>query len=776
MKTFRKWWLAVLPVLLLILLIPTSHHNVYSDGVDSYKTHYPLFGTRMISERLTLQRPITGVGVVAVDMLRTNRLTDIEYEVISLENHQPLAAGQIGSDQIIDDQFARVIFDNPVTAANVELVFRAPGATAQNPIGIRFDPSRNISGVIRLENGQQAPGTWAIEVTENRPLWEMFRLSLNRRQNQLWQIAASSGSAILLAFLSLQPGWRSQPPRIRRAIQLGIVVCLAALALNSRLYHISQLKGVSGGDPYNYLFITKNITEFKNPLQHSKRLPGYPLLLTPVYLANNIDDQKAMIVISSIFAAGSLILVSILARVCGLAWPVQLFTPAILAWQKDFYWTSIRPEPYTIFGFLLLACLILFISHRHKWQQYLFGVCLGYAAMTRQEGFLLAVLFFVGALFFWKNFRTRHEQPSSLLHWTRQIAPTLLRMFLPALAIVFPFFLQNTIDWGNPIYTPYFEGEKLQIVDSWHAFLDAVGATWGVLGSMWRSSWDQLIRHDLSSPAFAVFFFLLIFWWLCWQTKLLSPKKIIILPLTIISAGMFIWLTWWSSVNTGLASTYIPIMTAALLLAAVAPFLVRMRLPGAFILIILLSQVGIATWFHPFSKHYQQSYPLIVLMMSTALFAGTLARTMKSWHELVFVFSSRALLLLPFLLIASFLFNPGKITAAIDESNEDTAADYVVYRAIRESKKYAGPHGTDQPYLAARLYFGDDGYYYYGDEVKLPSSDEQRWLDEKEIRTMVTSNVNDFFDDLGTQWSKAAVFKSEGNNERLFESVVWVRK
>ncbi|MDA1169404.1 MAG: hypothetical protein O3A36_03640, partial [bacterium] len=337
----------------------------------------------------------------------------------------------------------------------------------------------------------------------------------------------------------------------------------------------------------------------------------------------------------------------------------------------------------------------------------------------------------------------------------------LMLMYIPALCIVLPFFTHNTLTYGHPLYTEYFEGDRLQIVDSFLAFQDSVGASWGIIGSMWKPSWNSLERIAIDKPIFISSAVLLAAWY-----ALLKIYKNSIYIKYVALATSVVWL------SLVLAAVYmhvfvagiLPIITAAWILASIPLFLIETKWKGLVVFIVLISQLLIATWFHPFPKHYQQSYPIIILMIATALVSQVPVK------KKTVVISTVALSTLPFFIVAVFLSK--SINAEIDRYNANTALDSVTYRAARYARDLPGPIGFDQAYLPARLYHDPDAKY-FPDEDHPTSEMEEEWLANNHLQTIVVTNSNNVFKQIPSSWIKIKDFKAAGKDEKIFVSTIY---
>lgn len=744
------------------LFYPVSQARLISAGVDTYSSHRPLFGSRELSQTISSPYPITGLGFILVDLRRSQRLTDPQVTIRSLPSRQVILQKSIPSSIIRDDSFARFKFDAPLTHESaIEIVISAPGATKENPIGIRTDPDAIITPHTMSENGVVKKGSLAIEVLERVPAWRAFLNAANRYQNSWSKIAISATGVALITMCALyfpRPQWSAKRTQIYQAVALAVVV-IAALAI--RIPVISSLHGVSGGDPYNYLLMAQSLARFESPFNEGeKRLPGYPLILVPTVLSSASDDHTYMRITSSLSAAGALIMLVLLARALSLPWPVQLVAPILIAWQKDFFATSLRPEPYTFYTFLLLCSLVLFFSSRKPWQEVLFGICLGWAALTRQEGFVLAALLGIA----W--FLPLNLQPGK---GYKARAFSFLRMFLPALLIILPFFIHNTRLYGNPFTTPYFGGDRLQIVNSWEAFKDNLGSTWGVIGSLLRPSWEELERYNVLGTSVLTGLLLTFLWWTLISYVPVKKKNLLAFSAMATATVFGVTFIALTLASKDIVVSLAPGFLAGIILISPIFFAIRTGPKGILVVAIVLSQLLVATWFHPFAKHYQQILPLVGLMIAVCWI--TPAKKTDSDPGLIFTraYVACTVVLLPIAWLTLITYSA--INGMIDRQNAGGALDSVIYRAVKFALSQEGPYGADQGYLPARLYFGHDGRYFYDDASTPPQ--ETKWLQDNGVRTLITTNDGQTFPTPHANWQELKRFRAEGKDEYVHESIVY---
>lgn len=750
-------------LLVALALYPVSQARLISAGVDAYQNHIPLFGNRTISQTIDSPYPITGIGVIAVNMRHAETIPDVTVELYSPTEKKMIAVTSIPASSITDDRFARLRFSEPImTQGLLEVRLRAEEATRENPIGIRIDPNASISPHTRTELGLPKPGSMAIEVFERVPTWQAILTAMGRHQNTWSKTVGAillTSIAVICGMLLPLPKWN---PKTKRIYKIVALTTLALIALISRLMIAPEFSGVSGGDPYNYLLIARSLSHFENPFNEGeKRLPGYPLILAPSVLSSHIDHHLLMRIVSSLSATGIVILIALLAKNIGLAWPVQFIAPLLIVWQKDFLATSLRPEPYTFFTLLLLATLVLFTQKKQSmWQEIVFGILLGWAAITRQEGFVVAAIFGIA----WLVFRLQ-EKPFRVT----RLSLSFVRTFLPALLIVSPFFINNAVQYGNPFFTQYFEGDRLQIVDSWPAFVDNIGSTWGVLGSSYRPDWDELERYSFTNPLILLGIISTIIVCTVFTFVPQKYKRLVAGTTAVLSVAFIITFTILSLTSKPSLASLFPPFLAGIVFAAWVPFLWHTKQKGALVFIILISQILIATWFHPFAKHYQQAYPLLGLMVAAAFFTHTRENNHPVSLKVAATKTGAALILLPLSWLMIWTYED--IHIMVDQQNANAAVDSVAYRAVRFALNQPGPHGFDQAYLPARFYFGNNGIYFYDDTSDTAS--EAKWLTDNSITTFVTTNEDQTFKTPHANWEKLTSFRAEGKDERLFESAVY---
>lgn len=767
-------FIAIVSIILgttILAILPVPSQLTITEGIDAFEYHAPIGASHTQSQTIFTTHPLKALDILLVSLSDSVKTPDVQITITDITGEHRYASTIVPGQTIQDDTFEKITFPQPLIFIDdgARITLSAPNTAPNNLVGIRFNPNNVFSDGYHSDESGFADGDLAIRLHEQVPLWQAVeRLIINQPQ-QATNLGLAISLSIIASLLALRVGWKKSHPQLKRLIEISLLLTIALIAIIARLIILPSLDGVSGGDPYNYLFITDKIASFSNPFEGVKRLPGYPLLLLPAYLSN-IDDQMWMRLLNILSAGGIIASLGLLSRRLRLPWSVQIISAILLAFQKDFFWLSLRPEAYSVYALLLVISLILFFSLNRLRQQIAFGLILGYAAMTRQEGFVLALILGLSALAhlgwcFFIQIKTKNSHK----HQLTRLARSYLIAFAPALLLVLPFFINNAIAYGNPIYTPYFAGDRLQIVDSWPAFTDAVGATWGILDTLWKSAWEHQERLPLNSSLFSTSALLTILWWTYHRHRLNKKSTSIEHWLIIIASLLLITysITYYLIGTVHLNGPMVVITSAALIMSPFA-FLTTARWRGLVVLLVLLSQLGIATWFHPFPKHFQQSYPLIVLVLTTLLIADSNHRAFKR----LAIGASYCAILFPLALAQINLYDNSNRNAIIDDYNSDAALDSVVYRAIQTTHGLTGPYGIDKTYLPAELYFKDH-ISYYANAASTTPQQEFEWLKEHHIKTLIITNNTPAFLQPNPAWHLIETFKAAGNNDEIFQSQVY---
>ncbi len=370
------WIVGGIAVAVGCLILPVSYDRVLTVGTDTYQTHRPVFGSRHVEQIVPLQRDITGVGALLVNLKRAPALSPVEVVVRDASGHI-ISEGSIQPSAIVDDQFAWAVLSHriPANTGEVTLDISAPEATAQNPIGIRFEGE----GEKRL----------AVGVTERMPAWA--RLALWRSDHPDGSRRLLSG--ILVAAIVGVLGTCLHGRKIlenKKAWALSLLL-LALFATALRLPLVASIEGVFGGDAYNHLFKTRAWLQGDDPFASDFRKgPFFSVLLAPGLAGPDpLLWGRWMSLLSSVAAV---VLVAVLARRLGLPPVMSLLAGFLLAVMREFQFEAVSSLSNMTYAALVVGAAAAFVSAKQRRQAYVVGVLGSLAALTRYEGVLVPAM------------------------------------------------------------------------------------------------------------------------------------------------------------------------------------------------------------------------------------------------------------------------------------------------------------------------------------------------------------------------------------------------
>lgn len=252
-----------------------------------------------------------------------------------------------------------------------------------------------------------------------------------------------------------------------------IGLCIFIFNFLIRIYFASQIKGVSGGDAYNNLFIARYIAEFQNPFEGARRLPFYPLLLVPTQFIN-IDPIFYSRAVSAATGALVPVVIFFFSALSGLGVFSSLIVAILSGFSPSVFFISIRPLSNSTFAFLAIFSIYRFykldLAKKFK-PDVLISLGMGFMSMTRHEGFIISAIIFI--FLFIKAYRKKALKDFFL-------------MVIPFIIIVLPFFANNYIKFKNLFYSDYLEYPEglwmpknfIEVVRNYEMLLDVFPQIW----------------------------------------------------------------------------------------------------------------------------------------------------------------------------------------------------------------------------------------------------------------------------------------------------------
>lgn len=384
--------------------LPTDYFRTLTLGTDSYETHHRLFGQRTQSQTVSLRHDIRGTGALLV-LLRPGERRGAVVVTAWSNAQEKLATSTITADQLVDDTITWVRFDRtiPREYGEVRLEFAAPEATAQHPIGLRFD--------------QAADGQLAVGVIERIPVWQQWTYwqadhaaAADRLVHSLW------GGLIAVALLYFFP----QHGRPARWAWVAGLLLLLVIAIGVRLPLLKSIESVYGGDAYNYIFKSYAWVNGEDPFAADvRKAPLYSLLLLPGLLTDPILWGRMVNVVAASIAV---LLVAILLRRLKLPPALALLGGLLLAINRDFRWESVHGLANVVYATLIVAALLALTYSQRARGAYVVGVLCGAITLTRYEGGI------VGAILLPATWLYHRLRPAWIVY---TLLPTILLVALP---------------------------------------------------------------------------------------------------------------------------------------------------------------------------------------------------------------------------------------------------------------------------------------------------------------------------------------------------------
>jgi len=391
-------------VLVVIMFMPTKYERIVSVGTDNFEAHQPIYGEREINFFLQSNEPVLGIGMVVVDLRHSGLLSPVE---VKLGADFEVAAVSIAPDQIKDDQFAVVFFDQAIDASeDVVVTISAPEADNVNALGIRYDTILGDPALLIIER---------VPVYRYLSLWAAVHPE--RFERLIW-VGAGAVALISLMLWSNVVGkvWWRDP----------FIWSLAALVVWTiwlRLEVALKIESAFGGDAFNYLLQSKAWLSGDNPfgLEWRRKAPLLALLLMPAYWPG-IDPLFWSRVVNIGLAAMTVVLVVLLLGRLGVPRPLAIGGGALLAVNRLYWFETVHGLANPLHGFLIVAAVLALTFYRRRVGRWWVAVAASLATLARWEA-LLVVGVLVSSVWGLSD-----KRRSTLRH---MLVPVILLLLLP---------------------------------------------------------------------------------------------------------------------------------------------------------------------------------------------------------------------------------------------------------------------------------------------------------------------------------------------------------
>ena len=709
----RRWiGIAALAIAIGALFLPTTYSRILSQGTDTFESHRIFFGTREVSHEISIGPQTNGLGFILVN-LKKKEPAPVEVTIFST-NGETLGRATIAVPDIQDDTFAWARLRSAITVPGNKVVvgLAAPKANATSPLGIRFDSI----------TGQPALG-----VARQVPLWQFLQFWAQDNQNLVSHVRRllSLALAVTTGLLGLHYGVRLEKNRL---IIGCAVILLVAVAI--RLPTLIEVKGVFGGDAFNYFLKSSAWIEGKDPFAADPRKgPLYALAVMPGLLTPDplIWGKLAT---TTAAATASALLVILLATLT-VPLPMALAGGLLLAVSRQMWWESVHSLANITFTALMVASLLVYVRAKpKKGEGYALGVVGALLTLTRYEGVLVPAIlmpsFWIYARFHLKTLR-------------QMILPFCIIMAIPFL------FWPLSGEVGVRTWSDIESDGGLFLAHSFDDFQNNLKQYRLFIGRAWvltATAGPQAAAVVVGSITSILFF-------LCGRRQ---PKALPSLQL-VFGGLLFSAILAVVVANSADATKQLSLLFTYITGIGMGYLLISKPRIGVAWLLIFISQSLLVTWILPKDRYFIQLLPLMAVCIILGLFQAA------GWHTAM-KRNSLTLLLCSLLVSIVFWHSKHDINGLIDKYNEKAQETTVMLDVGRQLRPQPGNVAAAGDFLPMRVYLTDA-------RLKVPhhirqGQDVMAWLESEAIAYVVEFNFEPLF---------TPTVEAHGNRFELFRNM-----
>lgn len=717
-------------------------------GIDKWEHHRTFAGSKNISQSFKpASETLAGVSVLVVDFKRQASRAPITFNLNEQKTGENIRQVIVDGHQIADDYYVPFMFE-PVDVQDktFEFTLSSPEENILTPYAVRLTEDGNLvpSGYFKEGNKAYPNIDIAFGYFASTTKGVLFKQWLSKNHSSVAQLVWATLFLSAIVFTTILIN-RYHLSSNQAALVLLVLVVLAGTII--QLKTIPYLKGAVGGDAYGYLLVADQIRNGINPLSlDTFRLPGYPLLLLPAMspLIPDLLWGRLVGVISTIGIAFSL---WILQRKKQLHPAIPALTMGLLYINRDFLITSLRPRPYITIAFLLILVVSLFFYIRKTKHIFWWSILLGFTAMVRQETFLPITLLGIALLI-------------SLLTRRLPIKTIIFRLIaagLPLIIIISPYFYYNNQHYDSPFGSPYLSNNNIDLKRP-HSVSDFINYNLTQANIALSSAWSFYAEHPQGlalDKDLIIIFFIIAGIYIVVHIPTTQRHRSYFLNKQYFTALLFFILNL--SFISALSSIifYGPkdldffnkILAVALVIGTIE-MLRKIRWSGLLILLILITQLAIATWFQPFPKHYMQSFPFMALIMAIGL-----TSILSFTPGLTSGVRQRKLSILQINFLAAAIIIVGivsinRLDLKIDSHNYPAAPFYANVGAAEDMEKYQGQAASEidtTNHNGIYLFHTYQQHKLTEYELDLNVHQQLNWLCEKNIMYLMDNNFLELF-------------------------------
>lgn len=685
----QKYMLILLFLVVLLIgvpFIPTHYRHILVEGTDRFEAHYPLWGNRNKIVSISAHSPITGVGLVLVNLRRAPAVASVHVRALHSDG-SVLSEMDTSIAGNADDAFTWAMFPQVIAQPGETVIIEitAPAAQRSSAIGARFDTDS---------------GELALALEEKIPAWEYATRFQLEHPDLAQKIIFTVIGGIILMLILLGSS------RIPFFIALFIFACVA-ISIRIPLAH--SIDSAYGGDAFNYLLKSRAWIDGADPFSADPRkAPLYSFLAIPG-LANIFDAVTWERWVNITTAGGTVVLVSLFLRRLGVPVGLAIGGGALLAVNRDFQFESVQGLSNTVYAFfVLLSGYALLIS-----RPYMLALASGLAFLTRYEGGAVAVVL-MPFIFLQKNI-------SAIKKYTS------LGMLI--LLVVFPFMLfpfSHSI--GIRTLSDIQSDDGLYLTHS----MDDFWSNFKGFTTLWGRMW--ILTPNIGHPFFALGagvalgIMAHVIFMRIWGRKILPaiPYVLALLFLTLVIR------------NISEEAPYIVYLFS--LLAGIGIGYSAWRIPRKFIpiLAMLIVQIIVITLILPKSRYYLPVIPYAAIAISAGIYCVSGAGKKG-------IGRMGSLILMSFFVMFTYVDAMQALPGQVSDYNEKSSGQTVLLNAARAVKYLDGivgiAEGSD---LQMRAYLPMNRVTVFPDSLRNIDT-QSALLREKNVEYIVDTTENPYF-------------------------------
>jgi hypothetical protein len=669
--------------------------------------------------------------------------------LIANENNTEIGRATISLTQ--DDQWFKIPLTHDLNNGTDTVTFTTEKNTSKEHailMRIQVDSDFYTNGNMFVD-GEASYGDIAFRTIQRAPAWQTLLIWGQVNSTSTYQmIVYFFEGLVVTAIILLVTTW--VPNQIRNhkfnAMTLIPLIAIFILSIIVRAPYSHLLQGVYGGDAFNYLSKTYAFLHGHDPFAADPRKgPFYPLLLLPAFLFH--DPLLWSRWIGIISAAATAVLVPLIGRKLGIAWPFAVLTGLLVAINRDFIFESPSGLAMTLFTCMITLSVYCYlkISDSKKYIT-LLSVSSALAMLTRFEGALVGAILLP---FAWIKYRLQLKQvvKASVL-WIAIMAIPFISIFWSGVSgIRTPQDIQNddglylvhslqdkqlqlNIQLGYEFFTNTFiwKGDHISVAQ-WLA----IGLLAGLVIIMARRFIPKIANPTLPTLGFA-----------------LLPCMLFIIAMNNETNCFIIVALFYTLIGIGIV-----------LLVKKNP------LTGIPILLVALSQIAVITWILPKGRYFLPALPFLYLFLVYTL-NELLPRT-KKYAKAGIVSAMIALCTFG---IYSYTSNASVMEKQVEEYNNKSNTTDALFKAllyVRDSKLSMGTRETNDLY--ALIYIPEHLLFTLkATENQDTAEQELAWIQKNHIQTILVRDTDKQFAIITTHpelFSTPQIFTSKNGDAKI---------